>query len=88
MSDTEVHIQVSQGVVRRYKGVSFGGRYTFPATETEPARIDITVWEKDSEESAVSLYEGGTFEIAGQTWRLDAIHDDGHGWYADLTRIA
>ncbi|HUK71115.1 MAG TPA: DUF6406 domain-containing protein [Streptosporangiaceae bacterium] len=89
MSDIGVQIQVSQGVVRRYKGASFGGSYAFPATDTEAARIEITVWEKDSEESEVALHEGETFEIAGQTWRLDKIHSEGQRrWYADLTRIA
>jgi len=35
------------------------------------------------------LHEGETFQIAGQTWRLDKIHMEGvRRWYADLTRIA
>ncbi len=89
MSEIGVQIQVSQGVVRRHKGTSFGGSYAFPATKCEPARIEITVWDKGSEESEVALHEGETFEIAGQTWRLDKIHSEGQRrWYADLTRIA
>ena len=88
MPDTRVQIQVSQGTVRRLKGISFAGNYAFPATEAEPARIEITVWEKDSPEVEVVLHEGETFEIAGQTWRLDKIHSEGQRrWYADLTRV-
>ena len=35
------------------------------------------------------LREGETFQIAGQTWRLDKIHTEGvRRWYADLTRTA
>lgn len=33
------------------------------------------------------LREGDTFRVAGQTWRLDAIHDAGQFWHADLTRV-
>lgn len=89
MSDTGVQIQVSQGVVRRHKGISFGGSYAFPATGSEAARIEIAVWEEGATESEVSLCEGDTFEIAGQKWRLDKIHNEGQRrWYADLTRVA
>ena len=89
MSYVGVQIHVGNGrVAATADGVRFGGSDAFPATDAEPARIEIAAWEKDSAEIEVSLREGDTFEVAGQTWRLDAIHDDGRRWYADLTRIA
>ncbi len=55
----------------------------------EPAKVNISVWDGKDDEFSVTLQEGEVFEIAGQSWRLDkTIHDDGRGWYADLTRIA
>jgi len=69
--------------------VSFAGSNLFPATTSEPTKVKIAVWdENSSEDYKVTLQEDDTFQIARQTWRLDAIHDDGRGWYADLTRIA
>jgi hypothetical protein len=84
-----VHIQVAQGQVRDHRGVSFAGSYQFPALDDQPTTIEITVWDNNSdEERKVTLREGETFEIAGQTWRLDKIHEDPRRWCADLTRIA
>jgi hypothetical protein len=57
--------------------------------DDQPTTIEITVWDNNSdEERKVTLREGETFEIAGQTWRLDKIHEDPRRWCADLTRIA
>jgi hypothetical protein len=88
LSEIGTHTQVVHGQVSHCGSISFGGSDAFRATDAEPARIEITAWAKDAAEVDVSLHEGETFQIAGQTWRLDAIHDDGRGWYADLTRIA
>ena len=89
MSYVGAQIHVGNGrVAATADGVRFGGSDAFAATKTEPRRIEIAAWVGDSGEVDVSLHEGDTFEIAGQRWRLDAIHDDGRGWYADLTRIA
>lgn len=89
MSDTGVKIQVVQGQVRDYRGIAFAGSSATPAKDREPAKVRISVrdW-GSSEELNVSLREGETFEIAGQTWRLDKIHEDPRRWCADLTRIA
>lgn len=82
-------IHVGQGVVSGTdEDVSFAGSYVFPATDTERAKVELAVWDERSAEFDVTLQEGDMFDIAGQTWRLDGIHDDGRGWYADLTRIA
>ncbi len=83
-------IQVGRGVVSDTDdGVGFGGRNAVPAIESEPAKVRIAAWDGKSEEFSVYLHEGETFQIAGQTWRLDKIHMEGvRRWYADLTRIA
>lgn len=83
-------VQVGQGVVARPGGaIRFAGSYVFAASEDEAVRVEIAVWDEASAEFDVSLREGETFEVAGQTWRLDKIHSQGvRRWYADLTRIA
>ncbi len=91
MSDIGSQIQVGQGAVARPgDGIRFAGSDVFPAAGGEPARAKIAAWdENSSEEFDTRLREGDTFEIAGQTWRLDKIHSEGQRhWYADLTRIA
>jgi hypothetical protein len=89
VSNTGVQIQVVQGQVRDYRGIAFAGRNVVPARNGEPAKVRISVWDEgSSEEFNVYLREGETFEIAGQTWRLDKIHEDPRRWCADLTRIA
>lgn len=90
MADAGVRVQVVQGRVRGYRGVAFAGRNAVPGNEREAAKVRISVWdERSAEEFSVYLHEGDTFEISGQTWRLDEIHYEGlRRWYADLTRIA
>ncbi len=90
MSAVGQSIQAGKGVVSDTgDGVRFGGSYAFSASGSEPARVEITVWDGRSVELDVTLQEGDTFQIAGQTWRLDKIHMEGvRRWYADLTRIA
>jgi len=84
------NIQVGQGVVSDTdESIGFGGRNAVPATEDESAKVRIAVWDGKSEEFSIYLHEGETFQIAGQTWRLDKIHNEGvRRWYADLTRTA
>jgi len=82
---------VGQGTVARPGGgIRFAGRNLFPAADQEPAEAKIAAWDEGSgREFNARLREGDTFEIAGQTWRLDKIHSEGQRrWYADLTRIA
>ncbi|MGE5288026.1 MAG: DUF6406 domain-containing protein [Micromonosporaceae bacterium] len=43
--------------------------------------------QRRAREFDTDLREGDTFRVAGQTWRLDAIHDAGHSWHADLTCV-
>ncbi len=90
MSQIGVTIQVGKGVVSDTDdGIGFGGRNAVPATADEAAKVRIATWDGKSEEFSVYLREGETFQIAGQTWRLDKIHMEGvRRWYADLTRIA
>ena len=90
MSSVGQSIQVGKGVVSdTADGIRFAGSYAFSATDAEPARVEIAVWDGQSEEFDVTLHEGETFQIAGQTWRLDKIHTEGvRRWYADLTRTA
>jgi Family of unknown function (DUF6406) len=90
VSEAESHIQVGEGVVSRPSAhIRFAGRNAVPAKDDEPAKVRIAVWdESSSEEFNVYLREGETFEIAGQTWRLDKIHEDPRRWCADLTRTA
>ena len=91
MSDIGSHLQVGQGtVVRPGDGIRFAGSNVFPAVGNELAEAKIAAWTDNSkEELTVTLKEGETLKIAGQTWRLDKIHSEGlRRWYADLTRIA
>ena len=89
MSDIGVQIQVVHGQVRDHHGIAFAGNNAVPAKTGEPAKIRITVrdW-NSSDELNLTLREGETFQIAGQTWRLDKIYEDPRRWCADLTRIA
>jgi hypothetical protein len=79
---------VSDGVVERADGLSFGGSYHFPATDTKPERIVVSMWDGGSNEQRFELSLGETLEFSGQTWRLDEIDDRGRHWYAMLTRVA
>ncbi len=91
MSDIGSRVQVGQGTVSRPgNGIRFAGSNLFPATNSEPTIAKIAVWDENSAEEFVArIGEGETFQIAGQTWRLDKIHSEGQRrWYADLTRIA
>jgi hypothetical protein len=90
VSGIGTEIQVGQGVVSRADDrIRFAGRNAVPARNSEPAKVRISAWDEgSSEEFNVYLREGETFEIAGQTWRLDKIHEDPRRWCADLTRIA
>jgi len=83
-------IQVGQGVVSDTDdSISFAGTNIFPAMGAEPLAAQIAAWDnKSDEERKVTLREGETFQIAGQTWRLDKIYEDPRRWCADLTRIA
>jgi hypothetical protein len=83
-------IEVGKGVVSDTDdGIRFGGRYAFSGTDREPAMVELATWDKHTKAVHVELREGETFEIAGQTWRLDKIHNEGvRRWYADLTRTA
>jgi hypothetical protein len=85
-----VQVHVGEGVVSGTDDdISFAGSYMFPASDSEPTKVELAVWDEASTEFDVTLHEGETFEIAGQTWRLDKIHSEGQRrWYADLTRIA
>jgi hypothetical protein len=85
-----IQVHVGQGVVSGTDDdISFAGSYVFRASDAEPAKVELAVWNEGSTEFDVTLGEGETFEISGQTWRLDKIHSEGQRrWYADLTRIA
>jgi Family of unknown function (DUF6406) len=91
VSDIGSHVQVGQGTVARPgDGIRFAGHNAFPAADQKPATAKIAAWDEHSgREITARLHEGETFEIAGQTWRLDKIHSEGQRrWYADLTRVA
>ncbi len=90
MTQVGFQAHVGEGVVSSTDDdISFAGSYVFPASDTESAKVELAVWDDVSTEIDVTLHEGETFEIAGQTWRLDKIHSEGQRhWYADLTRIA
>lgn len=89
MSEVGQTIKVGQGVVSDTDdGLGFGGRNAVPATSGEPAKVRIAVWDGKSTEFSVYLRERETVQIAGQTWRLEKIHDEGPRWYVDLTRVA
>ena len=79
---------VSDGVVERVGGLSFGGRYFFPAGDGEPDSVELAVWSSDVKAVHVKLHVGERFEFQGQTWRLDEIDDQRNHWYATLTRVA
>jgi len=71
-------VHVGEGVVSGTDDdISFAGSYVFPASGAQPARVELAVWDEVSTEFDVTLHEGETFEIAGQTWRLDKIHSEG-----------
>jgi Family of unknown function (DUF6406) len=86
--DVGIQIDVVEGQVTHHQGIRFAGSRSARPGGAGPATVSIVVWDAKSDEFSVSLEVGNTFKVAGQTWRLDAIHDDGRGWYADLTRIA
>jgi len=79
---------VSDGVVERMDGLSFGGRYCFPAGDGEAQSVELAVWNDDVKAVRVKLHVGESFDFQGQTWRLDEIDDQGRHWYATLTRVA
>ena len=83
-----VHAYVANGVVERADGLSFGGRYHFNATDSEPEGVELAVWAEDTDAVHMELHLGETLEFSGQTWRLDEISDQGRGWSATLTRVA
>ena len=88
MPDVGIQIDVVEGQVTHHRGIRFAGGGAVQSAQAESAKINIAVWDGKDDEFSIALQEGDVFEIAGQSWRLDAIHDDGRGWYADLTRIA
>ncbi len=88
MPDIGIQIDVVEGQVTHHHGISFAGSRSVAAWRCRTGHSEIACGTKRERRVQVSLEEGNTFKIAGQTWRLDAIHDDGRGWYADLTRIA
>jgi hypothetical protein len=89
VSEVGETIKVGQGVVSDTdEGIGFGGRNAVPARDGESAKVRIAVWDGISTEFSIYLHEQDTFQIAGQTWRLDRIHDDGPRWHVDLTRVA
>ncbi len=81
-------VSVGNGRVFDREGLSFGGRYCFPATDEEAESLELAVWTDDTEAVHVKLHVGETFEFGGQTWRLDEIDDQGRRWYGTLTRVA
>lgn len=83
-----MQVPVSGGKVFDGDGLSFGGSYHLPATETKPERIIVSMWDGTSNEQKFELSVGETLEFSGQTWRLDEIDDDGRRWHGTLTRVA
>jgi Family of unknown function (DUF6406) len=83
-----MRVPVSGGTVFRRDGLSFGGSNHFPATDTKPERIIVSMWDGKSNEQKFELSVGETLEFSGQSWRLDEIDDEGRRWYATLTRVA
>lgn len=79
---------VANGVVERADGLSFGGSYHLDATDIEPERIVVSMWDGQAEERDFELGVGESLEFGGQTWQLDEIGDQGRTWSAILTRIA
>jgi len=80
-------IHVGKGTVRHFKGLSFGGFELLAAHDDKPARVIVSVWDKESSGHDFELSTGESFEFADQTWRLDEIDDGSHRWYATLTRV-
>jgi hypothetical protein len=83
-----MRVPVAQGKVFDREGLSFGGSYHFPATDTKPERIVVSMWDGKSNERDFELSVGETLEFSGQTWRLDEITDQVRTWHAKLTRTA
>jgi hypothetical protein len=81
-------VRVGKGGTFDADGLSFGGSYHLPATDTKPERVIVWVWDEGSSERDFELGLGETLDFAGQTWRLDGIDDTGRRWYATLTRTA
>lgn len=84
---TGAKVSVGSGGVFDCDGLSFGGRYYFPATDDEARSVELAVWTDDIKAVHVKLHTGDTFKFEGQTWQLDEIDDEGRRWYASLTRI-
>ncbi len=76
MTQIGIQVQVGQGVVSGTDDdISFAGSYVFRASDAEPAKVEIAVWDEGVRRNSTSRCgEGETFEISGQTWRLDKIH--------------
>lgn len=81
-------IHVGKGGNFRRDGLYFGGSYHFPATDTKPERVIVSMSDGGSSEQRFELGVGETLESAGQSWRLDEIDDTQSRWYATLTRTA
>lgn len=81
-------VHVGNGGTFDREGLSFGGFNMLPAGDGESAEVIISVWRGDTDSVHFKLAVGGSFEFAGQTWRLDEIDDRSHRWYATLTRVA
>lgn len=84
-------VPVTQGSVLDRDGLSFGGNYHFPATDTQPEQVIITVWVSTDDTSAEKKFKlsvGEAMEYSGQTWRLDEIDNRGWKWSATLTRVS
>jgi hypothetical protein len=81
-------VHVGRGTTADADGLSFGGSYHLPATDTKPERVIVSMWDLKSTEERFELGVGETLEFVGQTWRLDEIDDSGPRWYATFTRTA
>lgn len=81
-------VSVSNGRVFDLEGLSFGGRYLLPPTDTDTDGVELAVWTAGTDAVHVRLHVDDTFEFAGQTWRLDEVRNRGRRWYASLTRVA
>ena len=81
-------VAVGNGGTFDADGLSFGGSYHLPATDTEPERVIVAVWDEQTSSQKFELSVGETLEFAGQAWRLDEIDDSQRRWYALLTRTA
>lgn len=81
-------VAVGKGGTFDADGLSFGGSYHLPATDTESERVIVAVWDEKTSSQKFELRVGEMLEFAGQTWRLDEIDDSQSRWYALLTRTA